>query len=480
MAISALGSASGLPLEDLVRQLVSVERQSKVSRLDKTQRTLDASLSAYGRLSASLAKFNDAAKALSKDALAARAVTVTQPKTDKTFLEATASSTAAPSNFAVEVKKLALGTRLESTNGAFTSATDVVSATGGQMTFTAGAKSFVVDVTAGMTLDELRKKINSTSGNFGVTANMINAGGAMGTKLVFSSGVTGTANELSVAVSDPSLDKLSSSAPGGMTIKQNAQNAEITVDGITATSATNVFTNVVQDMTLTAKAQTATGESVGVKVATDTKAVEDKVKAFIDSYNTLVNDVGELTKFRSLGSDGKSVTGEGGALNGDSLARSVMSQIASAIGRPVASADPEANTLYALGITMKSDGKLEMSTNTSFGLPSGKSRFDKLLAEDFDAISRFFGNDDGMSKRLSQTIEQFTSSSGLISAKQTTIKSQISKVTKDREVFDRYIESYEQTLRKRYGKLDTTISQLQGTSSMLASQLASLPKISSN
>src|SRR5690606_24458669 len=107
-----------------------------------------------------------------------------------------ASSTAAAANFDIKVNQLASGSRLESADAAFSSPSDVISSTNGTLTFAANGKSFDVDVTAGMTLNELRQKINAKSDNFGVNANIINAGGATGTKLVLTSDATGAGNDL--------------------------------------------------------------------------------------------------------------------------------------------------------------------------------------------------------------------------------------------------------------------------------------------
>jgi len=67
MAIRALGSASGLDLESLVTQLVRAERMTKESRLDDAKKSLDSSLSGYGKLKSAMSRFQDAVKALSLD-----------------------------------------------------------------------------------------------------------------------------------------------------------------------------------------------------------------------------------------------------------------------------------------------------------------------------------------------------------------------------------------------------------------------------
>jgi flagellar hook-associated protein 2 len=482
MAISALGTASGLDLESLVKQLVQVERQAKDEKLTSVRKNLDASLSGFGKLKSSISKLQDAVKALSIENLSARTTTVKQPNEDKTYVGATAKTTATPGNFDIKVLAVAEGSRLESNDGLFTDANSIVSTTAGKLTFTAGSKTFSVDVTANMTLDQLRKKINSTSSNFGVSANLINAGGTAGTKLVMTSNVTGAGNTLQISNNNAELDKLSTvltgAGPAGVTVKKSAADASVEIDGIPATSKTNTFSNVIQDVELTISNVTPVGENATVTIATDNKAAEDKIKAFMDAYNALVTEVGDLTKNRMLSSDGKTVLIEGGALNSDPMVRSIMSQISSQVSGAVKSADPKLNTLYALGITFNDQGKMEITTRSLYGADSGRERLDKALNENYDLIGQFFANSDGIGKQLEKLSKEFTQRGGLLAGKEESIKSQIKKNDKDREAFEIAMFSFESTMRQRYGALDTQLGQMQRTSSYLTAQLASLPKFS--
>lgn len=485
MAIRSLGAASGLDLESLVTQLVTVERNTKETRLDATKKELDSSLSGFGKLKSALTKFKDSVTALADDKLRARTTSIKQPTDTKTYLEATSSSTAAPGNFDIKVKSLATGSRLESANLAYASASDVVSATAGKLTFSADGKSFDVNVTAGMTLDQFRKAVNNAEGNFGVSANIINAGAGVGTKLVMTSSVTGAGNDLRISNDNAALDSLSTKANGGIEgsggigVDIAAGDAEIEIDGISVKSENNTFTNAIQDTELTVSAVTPDDNNATLTIATDKKAAEDKIKAFMDSYNSLLTEVNSLTKNRTLGDDGKTVVSEGGALSSDPMVRSIMSQVTKTLGSAFSSGGGELSNLYALGVTFNDSGKLEISSTSLYGADSGRERFDNALENNYDKIADLFGGNDGISESLDDLISQFTDRDGLLVNKETSLKDQLKKNTKDREAFERYIVSYEETLRQRYGALDSTLGQLQSTSSYLVQQLANLPNYNS-
>ncbi|MDZ7869453.1 MAG: flagellar filament capping protein FliD [Rheinheimera sp.] len=102
---------------------------------------------------------------------------------------------------------------------------------------------------------------------------------------------------------------------------------------------------------------------------------------------------------------------------------------------------------------------------------------DAALKDNFDGIAKLFGNADGFNVTITNLVTQFTQRGGLLENKETAIKNSLSKNTKDRDAYTRYIESYENTLRQRYGALDSQLGQLQSTSAMLSSQLASLSSI---
>lgn len=468
--ISFLGAASGLPLEELVSTFVKTERDVKLGRINSAKSVLDASLSGIGKLKSALSAFQDSLKKLNTESLSTRTALVTQPDNLATYIDVTASNNAAASSFNVAVLQLAKGSRLESADGEFSSANDVVATADATMTFSSGTYSFDVDVTAGMTLDELRLAINNSAGNTGVTANIVNAGGTVGSKLVFSSTNTGDGNDLVVSNNSAELDRLST----GLVSTQTAQDAIINIDGITARNSSNVFENVVQDVTVTAKKLTPTDSSAEVNVTTDKAAVKENIEGFITSFNALVDQISSLTKPRTLDEDGKTVTAGAGALNGDALPRTIMTQLRSMLGAANADADPELSTLFSLGITMDKDGKLEIGTSTQFG-ESGQAKFDRALEQNFDAVANFFGGENGLTKNLDSFVEDFNKSGGIIAGRENSIKDQLKNNSKALDAATRYIEQYEDTMRKRYQALDSLLAQLQNTSSYVTAQLANLP-----
>ena len=80
MSISSLGVGSGLALDDLVRQLISSERQPKELRLDAREKAVDAEISALGSIKSKISEFQDAVDKLRDGSnLNSREPTITNP-----------------------------------------------------------------------------------------------------------------------------------------------------------------------------------------------------------------------------------------------------------------------------------------------------------------------------------------------------------------------------------------------------------------
>ncbi|MGX5913385.1 flagellar filament capping protein FliD [Aliidiomarina sp. Khilg15.8] len=465
MGMSSLGVGSGLDLDGLVRQLLQVERAPRMERLDTRKETADVSLSGLSKFKSAMTKFNDSLASLSNAReMSARSAQIANNPEDNPFLNATANSSAARGNYNIQVEQLAVGTRAQS--GVFGSSAEEVSANGGTLTFNAGAgNTFDVEIAAGATLEDVAKSVNRAAENFGVSASIVNTGGATPeTYLVFDSSQTGTANELSISNNNAELDAVSTVATGataGVTVTRSAADARIDIDGIKAFSETNTFTDAIQNVELDVQRATE-GETLRLTVDVDKEGVRGNIDEFISSYNSMIDEIDKLTKYNE---DGKN-----GPLIGDSLVRSARSRLASVMPRPVAGADEALNSLFKLGITTNNDGKLEFDSR-DLGGGTGEQRFDRAIADNFDSLTALFAGENGLATKMKATVDEYTRAGGLIDGRERVFEGQKERVATEREQFERYMENYERTLRQRYASLDKTIAGLQQSSDFLMQRL---------
>lgn len=483
MSISSLGVGSGLDLESLVQQLLEAERAPKAARLDAREETVSSEISAVGQVKSKISEFEDALEELQQEGnLSGRDPVIENPSEENDVLSVTPANSALPGTYAIAVSQLAEGSRIETANaidGGFTANDDVVLSSGtSSMTFKIDntGDEFTVDITAGTTLAELRELINDNEDNFGVSANLINTGTADGgVRLVFTSEISGAGNDLQI-VNDNDNAELSrlttetaAGAASGLTIEAEniAKNAIATVDGIEVQSESNKFDGTIQSVRFDVNElsdKDANGDAIASKVVIgfDEENLKEKIEAFVEKFNELNDDLTNLTRY------GSSELENDGALAGDSTIRGFQSGISNILSSNVP--DSVIGSLFALGIELTSEGKLEIGS-TDFGLGSGADRLDEALSDNFDDIETLFNSDTGIVSRLLEFTDQYTDSNGFLSNKEDSLDDQQESINTDRERFELRMVSLEQTLRGRYLSLDSTVARLQNTGAALFAAL---------
>lgn len=483
MSIQSLGVGSGLALDDLVKQLIQAERAPKQKRLDDREESLDAQISGIGTLKSKMSDFLKSVDALRSDAnLKGREPTITNPSENDKPFTAKATNSAVEGDYKVTIERLASGSRIETANaaaGGFNSNTDSVLSSGsGSLTFKIDAsKTFDVNVSAGMTLQQLRDAVNSASDNFGVNASIVNTGTPDGgAKLVFSSSVTGTGKDL-VIVNNNDLADLnrvsttnSAENVNHLTPVKSAQNAKAIIDGIAVESSTNKFENAIENVSFTASevspkaADGVTFLSSTLKIGLDKEGVEKKIRDFVDNFNKLNKEIKSLTRY------GQSELEKDGVLAGDAQVRGIQNGLAAIIGSAVGSS--ALGGLFQIGINFNDKGDLEIGTTDKFGLGSGEDRLKKALDENFDEIAKLFTDEnEGIAVRMHAFTKEYTSFSGLLSSREKNAKDDKDQLADEREQFEMRMMNFEQILRDKYLNLDQTVAKLNQTGSALLASL---------
>ncbi|MEP0177496.1 MAG: flagellar filament capping protein FliD [Paraglaciecola sp.] len=484
MSIQSLGVGSGLDLEGLVTQLLQAESEPKTAALDAREESVEAEISAIGQLKSKLEDFQDSLDDLrSETNLKGREPTINNPSSDIEPFTAEASNSALEGDYQITVTQLASGSRIETADavdGGFSSTADSVLSTGtGSLTFKIDATSdaFTIDLSAGDTLEDLRNAINDSDDNFGVTASIIATGTVDGgSKLVFTSDVTGDGNDL-VIVNDNDIAELErlSTTNSLETIDylspvSSAQNSKATIDGIDVESDSDEFENVIENVSFTVSelselaADGVTYQASKLSIGFDTEQVKENIQAFVDNYNALKSEIDILTNY------GESDLEEDGALAGDSLVRGIQTGLANILFSSVDSSD--LGTIYQIGIEYTDDGELEISSTDNIGFGSGEDRLSDALDDNFDEIAALFTDEEnGIAVRLYDFVEEYTSYSGLLKTREDTAKDQREQIYDDRETLELRLASTEQILRDKYLNLDQTVASLNSTSSALLATL---------
>ena len=366
MGLSSPGIGSGLDVTGIVSQLMTAA-QAPMTALTTKQSSIEAQMSAYGTLSSGLANFQTTLKTLAN---ASNLQAVTTTPDDSALLTATGGAGAIPGSYAIEVSQLAQAQKLvaagqKSTqavigNGVLTFDFGTTTTTDNSSSFSNSglpSKSVTIDA-SNNTLAGIRDAINAA--NIGITASIVNDGSATPYRLSISNQQTGASNSMRISVGDgtggpdsSALSSLLSHDPAsGQVLTQTmaALNATLTVDGIAVSKPSNTLTDVVPGVTVMLK-KTNVGQPTNLTVARDTATVKASVQAFVDGYNKLTASLKSLSSYDQAAK-------KGAVLNGDSVVRSLISQMRNIVTSAVSSNTSGYTRLSQIGVELQKDGTL--------------------------------------------------------------------------------------------------------------------------
>jgi len=368
-------SSTNLDVNNIVSQLMTVERQP-INKLNVKEASYQTRLSAYGSIKGAVASFQTAMQGLSS---AIKFTKLDAIPSDDTILSATASSIAVAGTYSLEVTSLAQAQKLVAA-GQSSSTAAIGDGTATTITFDFGTinggtldpvtkkytdvtsfgsngngtKSITID-SSNNSLQGIRDAINAAK--IGVTATIINDGGATPYRLALSSDNNGVSNSLKISVSgDTSVTNLLAHDPAAtqnLTENVTATNANFKVNGVAVSKTSNSTSDVIQGITLNLKKITTT--STTLTVAHDNASVSNSVAGFVKAYNDLAKTLKDISAYNPA-------TKQAAILQGDSTVRSLQSQLRNALGSPVVGASGALTTLSQIGISFQKDGSLGLDT----------------------------------------------------------------------------------------------------------------------
>ena len=445
--ITSAGAGSGIDFEAVIQVSVDAYKTGQERRLTETQESNDLQISAIGTLKSAVSTFKSAVEELNDiEDFQKRTAEIKQDE-DNQFLSADLQNNALVGSYEIEVVQAAQGSRAMSAEGAYSSQDDVVSASDGSLTFTAGVdddgnpQTFTVDVTAGMTLGQLAERINYHEDNIGVGATILNTGS--GVRLIYSSEVTGDGNDLAVTGSVSPL-----TTAGGMAIDQSARSAAITIDGIEIKSESNTFDDVITDVSLTIASDAKAGDKATLGIDRDDEGLKESMKKIVSTYNSLVSEIDNLVK-------------PGGDLGSEkSVVRSLQGSIFNALSTRV-DENGTINSIWTAGFDIDNDGVLSVDDED----------VDKLIEDYYDQIGGLLSGENGVLTAVEDVLKPYTQRGGTFDDWKDRIE------TEQKEVGDRLSDiqisrsNYEQGLRERYGALDAQIAELNSQQSFVLALL---------
>ena len=278
-------------------------------------------------------------------------------------------------------------------------------------------KDYVINADSTTTLEQLAEKINeATEGK--VQAKILNVGGDEPFRMIIQSAQTGEANKIdfysitggnngnaSHTSTDSTLEALGfyfdkATASNGatdshgndimrLTLKQpdklsedekknagsqisTAQDAKFQYNGIDITRSSNTIDDLILGVNLTLNKVDKDGETTNVNITQSTEGIMEDIKAMVESYNSLMNNINEATKYDSE-------TGLAGTFQG---VREITS-ITTELNKIINGVSKDGKSLADFGITLTKDGLLTLDS----------SILNDMINTKFDEFKNFFSSE---------------------------------------------------------------------------------------
>lgn len=379
------GQASGLNTTALVDAAVAA-KTAKADQIDVQVSENDDKFNAYDKLQTLAQGVQDALAKLSTPttysatdtsvfSLKAAYLTSSDGSDPTAYMTAVVDNTASAGSYDIEVQQKAEAMKAAGT----VTVADNTAALGYTGSFNvglAGGTSAQIDITSGMSMNDLAAAINSQTGTTGVKASVLKVG-ENAYSLVMEGTQTAKDIQTSVVSGDDVLNLVGMTDGTGnfQNVVQAAQQAQIKVDGVTVTRDDNkfddLFTGVEVDI-LAAKP----GTTFTLDVGNDNSAVKDAITGFVDAYNAFRDFVVSADKVNADGSTDSPLFSD---FMMDSMNKSVIDLMTS---------DYSANssviqTLSDVGITLDKNNKLEISNET---------KLDTAIVNNFNEVKNFFAS----------------------------------------------------------------------------------------
>lgn len=467
--ITSQGVGANIDLAGILTQLMAIER-IPLDRLEAKVTNYDARISALGSIKSSLSSVQSALAGLTDGtSILANAAT----SSDTSLLTATGTTAAVAGNYTItEIDKLAQSQKLVATGqadqtvaiglgGATTLTIDLGTTVGAAFTPNADPQ-FVVNLDGtNNTLEGIRDAINDADG--GVTATIVNDGGATPYRLVLSSTNSGADESMRIVVAGEAdlVTLLNYDPAGAKNLTENviAQDAQFKVDGIAITKSSNTVTDVISGVTLNLLAVDAAA-SVNISVSQDTASAKTAVEDFVKSYNDLRE---EIKKHIASGSsdDDDDVAG---AFAGDYGTRQILDSVRDILTQAPTGIVGDYQNLSSIGVSFQTDGSLAVDT----------AELDAAILTDSDNVAELFSSaTDGYATRLDTLMdEMLTSYSGIIDSRTEDYTQRISLLEDRKVTMEAQLLRIEERMRARFTALDVLIGSLSNTSNYLSQQIA--------
>jgi flagellar hook-associated protein 2 len=316
------------------------------------------------------------------------------------------------------------------------------------------------------TLPDLAAAINAVSG---YSASVMNStSGSTPVQYLQISHGTGTANNFIAQITDNSTppnsnlsDGLNTSTNGGA-IVSSGEDAVITSSGVTYTSSTNTFSNLISGVNINVHAVTSGDNQVTLSTAANTTAQISALQAIVQGYNSL------LATIKSTMTYNADVNKRGGLAN-DPIAQEFLSQLSAYTTTPIKGSGATPVTLSSIGVKTNLDGTLSIDIATVDNVSQNNPQ---LISDVISSSSNSTGALDLM-KNLNNVLIGTTGQNSIFSDELNTLNTTVEqKIADDQTALNKTMQQLYQNYLTQFSAIQSLLSSTQSQQTSLTNMMS--------
>jgi flagellar hook-associated protein 2 len=346
---------------------------------------------------------------------------------------------------------------------------------GGSASFTYGGTTYTqaFDTNASNTMVLLATQVNAASG---ITAAAVSGSDVaftitnnVGSDTQMTKGtIGGTSNgsaDLTMSTADTTVGS------DGNKI-QAAQNAILSVNGLSVTSASNQVSDVVPGLNLNLMA--ITSSDVVLSISRDTSVAKQAIEDLVTSYNSFEGIMKELT---ASGSE----TADEGSLKSDSGVAAIRTAIRNFLTSNSSTPGTSKTNMSDIGVAMQRDGTFKVDdTVLGDALNNHYSDITQMFSANTDNQSNYSTANRGIAGDLVNQISSYLAYDGVVKLRENSYTTTKNTLTNEQTALDKKMVSIEARYTKQFSTMSKILDEMKNTQDYLESQLDNLPFTANN
>ena len=461
--VNALGSGAGFDTKKIVTTLVAAEKASSQASIDRKSEDVEAKVSGTAQLKSAIQTLKTAFEVVD-DKRDFNFSSLSNSNPEQLYADFD-TSTSVPGTYKINISQLAQNDSIRSSavssqtadqNGTSVATVVIKIGTGTATTLTLGAGA--------TSLDDLVTGINNL--DIDVTARVVEV--STGSYRVVVEGPQGADNALTITDSVFGITTNTSAASYSSSSKtQTAQNATVTVNGLSVSRSSNEVDDLVPGLKLDLMA--VTSSDVVLSVSRNTSTAKSAITNLVAAYNAFDAIMKDLT-------GAETSDGEPALLKSDSAVKSIRDTVKAFLTSDSSTPGTNVASMSDMGIAIQRDGTFKInSTTLGAAMTSHYDEITKLLSGNTDDQSSYSTASRGIAGDMVTKINDYLSWDGLITLREASYKTSQTSITKSQEVLDAKMVKVEDRYTKQFSNMSKIMDEMKSMQSYLDQQLNNLP-----